>query len=148
MVFLYPYSKPIKAFKADDIQWEIINQSKSYKEFDPATFTFKKIVYFSDEFQKLDNTHISIKGFIKKETHGDQMNLLFTGTVTEVCFMCNHDEMYSFIELIPNAIESGLYSIKNDTYIEVQGDFRINHNKKQNAFFLLENAVLVKIIPE
>jgi hypothetical protein len=148
IAFIYPYSKQIKLYKAEDIRWETINKSKQYKEFDPASFTFKKIVYFSPEIQKLDHTDISIKGFIKKEKQGDQEHLLLTETVTEVCFMCNHDEMYNFIELIPNENESELNKLKKDSYIEVEGVFMIKRNQKEQSHYILDKAELVKIITE
>jgi hypothetical protein len=145
-LFLFPYTKIIKKFKAEDVNWDIINTSKQYKEFDPSLFTLKKTYYFSPEIQKLNHSVISIKGFIKNEKHGNHKDLILTESVTDVCFMCDHDKTFRFIKLIPAKPESDLFKIKNDTYVHVEGIFSINKNDKVHAVFMLENASLIQII--
>lgn len=145
-LFLYPYSKKIKKFKAEDLNWEIINKTNQFKEFDPSRLTFKKTYYFSDEIQKMDQTNISIKGFLKKETHGSHTDLILTETVTEVCFMCNHDESFMFIKLIPVEKDSPLYGILDDAYVEVKGTFRINKENNHLPPLIMEDAKLINTI--
>lgn len=145
-LFLYPYSKKIKKFKAEDLNWEIINKTNQFKEFDPSRLIFKKTYYFSDEIQKLDQTVISIKGFLKKEKHGSHTDLILTETVTDVCFMCNHDESYMFIELIPGEKESPLYGISDDAYVEVKGTFLINKENYHLPPYSMEDAILINTI--
>ena len=145
-LFLFPYSKKIKKFKAEDVNWEIINKTKHYKEFDPSRLAFKKTYYYSDELQKLDQSTISIKGFLKKEKHGSHTDLLLTETVTDVCFMCNHDEMFMFIELIPEEKVSKLFGITNDAYVQVEGTFHINRENNLLPPFRMEHAKLINTI--
>ncbi len=144
-MLIYPYSKNVKQFKAQDIQWDLINRSKEINEFNPARFVFEKKWYLSPEVLALDNKLITIKGFIKNEKHGTRSVIIITESVTDVCFMCKHDEMYKFIEIIPDNTENQFKKIKNDTYVQVEGIFKINPDHK-HSIFTLEKVNLLRYL--
>ena len=146
ILIIYPYTKEIKLFKANDINWDIINQSKSFKEFDRISFSFQQTYEFSDDILNLDNSVISVKGFIKKHKHFDHNDFLLTETVTDVCFMCNHDEQYNMIRLNTFSDSSEFKSLKDDTYITVNGIFKINRTNKNHPVFGMDEVVITEII--
>ena len=145
-LIIYPYTKEIKKFRAEDASWGVLNNTKKYKEFDTRTFTLLQTYKFTDEVLKMDGKNISIKGFVKKHQHGKHIDILITETVTDVCFMCNHDEHYNMIMLNPKLKTSKLYNLKNDAYIEVVGFFKINKNKNAHSVYTLNNAELKEFI--
>jgi hypothetical protein len=144
-MLIYPYSKDIKQFKAQDIQWDIINRSVEINEFNPARFAFEKKWYLSPELLALDQKFITIKGFIKNEKHGTHTVIIITESVTNVCFMCKHDEMYKFIEIIPDKNDNQFQKIKDDTYVQVEGIFKIKPDH-EHSIFTLEKANLLKYL--
>lgn len=145
-LIIYPYTKEIKMFRAKDVTWDILNQTKKYKEFNLQNFSILNMYNFSQEVLDMDGEVIAIKGFIKKEKHGKHIDIILTETVTDVCFMCNHDEHYNLILLKPNSAESELYNIKDDTYIQVKGIFKINKEKDKHAVYQFNNTNLEGII--
>lgn len=145
-LIIYPYTKEINIFRAEDISWNIINQTKKYKEFDLQRFTLRNTYNFSGEVLAMDGKEIAIKGFIKKQKHGTHTDIILTETVTDVCFMCDHDEHYNLIFLNVDSKDSNLYDIKDDAYIKVEGVFKINNDKKQHYVYQLNNVKLESII--
>jgi len=147
-LIIYPYTKEIKIFRAKDANWDILNHSKKYKEFDPRTFALTQTYEFNDEVLSLDGEQISVKGFIKKHKHGDHSDILLTETVTDVCFMCNHDEHYNMIMLKPEIPNSELNNIEDDTFISVKGIFKLNKEKNAHSVYVLQNVELENIFDE
>ena len=145
-IIIFPYTKEIETFKAEDVNWDIISRVKKIKEFDPKVFAFKETYEFTEEINDLDNSHILIKGFIKKHKHSDHIDLILTEKVTDVCFMCNHDEHYNMIQINSLIDSSDFLNIKNDTYIKIQGIFKINKSHKNHPVFTMEDVVLKGII--
>jgi hypothetical protein len=96
----------------------------------------------------LDQKFVTIKGFLKKEKHGKGIDLILTETVTDVCFMCDHDEHYCYIQLLPDTKDSKLYTLKDDDYIEVEGLFFIKRDYENKPSFQLKNIQSVNIIKE
>ncbi len=147
-LIIYPYTKEVKVFRAKDANWDVLNHAKKYKEFDPRTFALTQTYEFTEEVLNLDGEKIMIKGFIKKQKHGEHFDILLTETVTDVCFMCNHDEHYNMIMLKPENHNSELYNLEDDLLIKVSGKFRINKEKEAHSVYVLENVELEKIINE
>ncbi|NPA44743.1 MAG: hypothetical protein GXO49_04345 [Chlorobi bacterium] len=145
-LIIYPYTKEINIFRAKDITWDILNQTKKYKKIDIKDFKLFQSYDFSKEVLEMDGKKIAIKGFIKKENHGKHTDIILTETVTDVCFMCNHDEHYNMILLKPASKQSELFNIKDDAYIKVEGVFSINKEKNNNSVYQLNNAKLKELI--
>lgn len=147
-LIVFPYTKEVKIFKAKDVNWDIINNSSKYKQFNPAAFSFKQKYKFTEEVLNLDNSNISIKGFLKNHKHGDHNDIILTETHTDVCFMCNHDEHYNMMMLKPDNPNSELYNLEDDVLIKVKGRFKINKEKKAHSVYVLENVKLEKVLNE
>jgi len=145
-LIIYPYTKEVKIFRAEDASWDILNHTKKYKEFDSRTFALLQSFDFTKEILEMDGKEISIKGFVKKHKHGDHNDIVITETVTDVCFMCNHDEYYNMIMLKPFSKTSKLYNLKDDAYIKVQGIFKVNKGENVHSVYELNNAELEKFI--
>jgi len=145
-LIIYPYSKEIKVFRAEDTNWEILNQTKKYKEFNPRTFALTQTYDFTEEVLNLNEKSVTITGFIKKDNHGKHTDILLTETVTDVCFMCDHDEHYNMILLKPKNLSSDLFQIEDDSLIKVKGKFKIDKSKNAHSVYNLENAELENII--
>jgi len=145
-LIIYPYTKEINIFRAEDISWNILNQTTKYKEIDLKKFTMLQTYKFSKQVLAMDGKRISIKGFIKTEKHGEHKDIILTETVTDVCFMCNHDEHYNLIFLNIDSTDSELYDIEDDAYIEVEGIFKINKDKKKHYVYQLNNVKLENFI--
>ena len=144
-LLIYPWTKEVKVFRAKDLTWKILKSSVKTNQFDVKTFTFYGKYQLNEEINKLNGREIKIKGFFKKEKHGDETDYILTETVTNVCFACDHDEHYNLIQLFPNFDEINIFNnIKDDTMIEVYGNFEINRNKKFHSVFLLKNVFLTK----
>lgn len=141
-LIIYPYTKKVKVFRAKDTNWDILNHTKIYKEFDPGTFALTQTYEFSEDILNLAGKEIRIMGFIKKQKHGEHVDILLTETVTDVCFMCNHDEHYNMILLKPENVNSDLYKLKDDILIKVKGRFKINKEKEAHFVYVLENVIL------
>ena len=144
-LIIYPYTKDIKIFRAKDTSWDILNQTKKYRKINLSKFQLLQTYNFSQEVLDMDGKEIIIKGFIKKERHGGN-DIILTETVTNVCFMCNHDEHYNLILLKPASKQSKLFSIKDDAYIKVRGIFKINKEKHKHSVYQLNNAKLEEFI--
>ncbi len=147
-LIIYPYTKEVKIFRAKDANWDVLNHTKKYKKFDPRIFALTQTYEFPEEVLNLEGEQISIKGFIKKHKHGDHSDLLLTETVTDVCFMCNHDEHYNMIMLKPNNLNSKISSLGDDTFIKVKGKLKINKGKNAHSVYVLENVELETILNE
>lgn len=145
-LIIFPYTKEIELFKAEDLNWEIISNSREFKQFDPSSFSFMQKYMFTEEVINLDNSNISIKGFIKYHKHGDHNDILLTEKVTDVCFMCDHDEHYNMIKINSFIDSSEFRNIKEDTYIQIQGIFKINTSQKDHPVYRMENVVLKDLI--
>ena len=145
-LIIYPYTKDIKIFRAKDTSWDVLNQTKKYKEFDFQKFQLQNMYNFSQEVLNMDGKKIAIKGFLKKQKHGTHTDIILTETVTDVCFMCNHDEHYNMILLKPNSHKSELFNINDDAYIKVEGVFKINKDKNKHSVYQLNNAKLEEFI--
>jgi len=143
---IYPYTKEIKIFRAQDTSWDILNQTKKYKEFNVRNFALLQTYNFSSEVLEMDGKNISIRGFVKKTNHDGHTDIILTETVTDVCFMCNHDEHYNMILLKPGSKKSEIYNIKDDAYIKVEGIFKINKDKNRHSVYQLNNAKLEEFI--
>ena len=145
-LIIYPYTKVIKLFRADDVSWDVINQTQKYKKVDFHNFQILPTYNFSTEVLEMDGKMISINGFVKKEKHGNHTDIILTETVTDVCFMCNHDEHYNMILLKPKSEDTKLFGIKDDTYIKVKGIFKINENKGKHIVYQLNNVELEEVL--
>jgi len=141
---LFPYSKEIEIFKTDDINWDIINNAKKFKEFDPRIFAFKETIEYSKDILDLNNSNIVIKGFIKKHKHKDHIDLILTENITDVCFMCDHDELSNHINI--NPVEADFYKLKDDSYVKLSGIFKINKNNNRHFAFSISEAKLEDVI--
>jgi len=145
-LFIFPWTKEVKVFRAEDITWDILKSANKIKKFNPRTFAFSPQFELNDEILKLNGQKIRIKGFYKKEKHFDETDFILTETVTEVCFACDHDEHYNLIQLIPTIDEIKSFdTLKNDKMIEVSGIFEITEKNNFHSVFLLKNAHLTKI---
>ncbi len=147
-LIIYPYTKEVKVFRAKDTHWDILNHAKKYKEFDPRIFALTQTYEFPEEVLSLDGEEIRIKGFIKKHKHGEHIDILLTEIVTDVCFMCNHDEHYNLIMLEPENKNSKLFNLENDVLIKVKGKFKINKVKDAHSVYVLKNVELEKVLNE
>ncbi len=145
-LIIYPYTKEINIFRAKDTSWDVLNQTKKYKKVDFQNFALLQNYDFSQEVLEMDGKNISIKGFIKKQKHDGHTDIILTETVTDVCFMCNHDEHYNMILLKPISTQSELFNIKDDAYIKVAGVFSINKDKNSHSVYQLNNAKLEEFI--
>ncbi|MCF6366974.1 MAG: hypothetical protein L3J35_12335 [Bacteroidales bacterium] len=144
-LIIYPYSKEIKVFRAKDTNWDVLNYTKKYKEFDPRTFALIQTYNFTEEILSLDGKDITIVGFIKKDKHGKHTDILLTETVTDVCFMCDHDEHYNMLLLKPKNKDSNLFTAEDDILIKVKGKFKIDKSKNAHSVYSLEGAELDSI---
>lgn len=145
-LLIFPWTKQVKAYRAEDVNWDILKSAEKVKKFDSRTFTFLPLFKLNDKILKLNGQKIRIKGFYKKEKHTDETDFFLTETVTEVCFVCDHDEHYNFIQMFPDIDEIKSFdTLKNDKMIEVTGNFEINRKKSFHSVFLLKNANLTKI---
>jgi len=139
--FIFPWTKEVKIFSAKDVNWEILKSVKKVEKFDSKSFAFSPQFQLNDEILKLNGQKISIKGFFKKEIHHNHSDFIITETVTDVCFMCDHDEHYNLIKLIPETNEKQFFnSLKNDTLIQVSGIFELNQEPNAHSIFLLKDA--------
>lgn len=144
VLILYPYSKQPAKFRSDDITWQIFSNSKMHKKFDSHNFEFITINQINDEIKALDKNEISIKGFIVVENHGKHKHIILSETVTDACFMCNHDENNPAILLFPNDDKSEIYNLKQDDFVKIKGTFAINKTNPNLMTFILKNAEIVK----
>ena len=142
-LILFPYTKEIDFFKAEDVNWDIINHARKIKIFDPKIFAFKNIYEFSDDILDLDNSQILINGFIKKHKHEGHIDIILTENVTDVCFMCDHDEHYNFIKVYPVGETSEIDQIKDDSYVRLSGLFKINNTNDEHFAFSIVDAKLM-----
>ncbi len=141
--FIFPWTKEIKNFRAKDVTWNILKSAKKINKFNTKTFTFLPKFQLNEEILELNGKEIRIKGFFKKEIHDKHPDFILTETVTDVCFMCNHDEQYNFMELIVEPDEKQFFdSLKDDTMIYVSGIFKINQKSNNYPIFLLKNTHL------
>ncbi len=148
-LIIYPWTKEIDKFRADDVTWDILSLTIKTEKFDVSSFSFLPNYKISEEIKKLDGQKIRINGFFKKEGHAGHLDYFLTETVTDVCFMCNHDEHYNFIKLIPETENKQLFdTLKNDKLIKVSGVFEINTKIKAHPIFLLKKVRLDKIIKQ
>ena len=143
---IFPYTKEVEIFKAKDVNWDILNGAKKFKQFNPATFSFLQEFKLTDEILMIDSTFISIKGFFKRHKHDDHVDIMISETVTDVCFMCNHDEHYNMIRINSLNDSSDFHNIKDDAYIKIQGVFKINKSHNIHPVFTMEDVVLEEII--
>lgn len=144
-LLIYPWTKEVKEFRAEDVTWEVLKSAVKTNRFDLKTFSFYGKYQLNDEIQKLDGREIKIKGFFKSEKHGEVLDYFLTETVTNVCFACDHDEHYNYIQFFPNFNETDIFKdLKNDTLIEVFGKFQINQNRNFHSVFLLKNVYFTK----
>ena len=148
LIFLaiFPYTKKVEIFKAKDVNWDILKNAKRFKQFNPSTFSFLQTFEFTDEILKLDRTYMSIKGFIKRHKHGDHEDIIITETVTDVCFMCNHDKHYNIISINSFVNNSDFNKIEDGIFVKIEGIFIINKTDKNHPVFLMKDVVLEAII--
>jgi len=145
-LFIFPWTKQVKTFRAKDVNWDILKSAVKVKKFNSRTYTFSPIFKLNYKILKLNNKEIRIKGFYKKEKHADETHFILTENLTNVCFACDHDEHYNFIQMFPGNDEIKSFdTLKNDKMIEVTGNFEINRKKSFQSVFLLKNAHLIKI---
>jgi len=145
--FIFPWTKEVKIFRAKDVNWEILKSVKKVEKFDSKSFAFSPQLQFNDEILKLNGQKISIKGFFKKEIQNNHSDFIITETVTDVCFMCDHDEHYNLIKLIPGTNEKQFFNkLKNDTLIQVSGIFKLNQESNAHSIFLLTDARLENFV--
>jgi len=146
-LFIYPWTKELIIFRAKDVNWEILKSAEKVKKFNAETFGFLPQYKLTDEILQLDGQKINIKGFLKKEIHGNHKDFIITETVTDVCFMCNHDEHYNMIQLHPDLTDKKLFdTLRNDVLVKVSGIFEINQKKGAHSVFLLKQAHLENIL--
>ncbi len=146
-LFMYPWTKELKIFRAKDVNWEILKSAEKVKKFNTETFGFSPQYKLTDEILHLDGQKINIKGFFKKEIHGNHTDFIITETVTDVCFMCDHDEHYNMIQLLPEITEKKIFdTLRNDTLIKLTGIFEINRKTGAHSGFLLKEAHLETIL--
>ncbi len=144
-LFIFPWTKNITIFRAENITWSILKSAVKTNEFDSHSFSFVPNYQLNDKIKKLNKKEIIIEGFFKKEEHKIGTEYILTETVTEVCFACDHDTHYNMIQLIPDAEQKIFFDIlPNDTLIKVKGIFQINNKKNAQYVFLLKNAHLEK----
>jgi len=145
-IIIYPYTKTVTVFRAEDTSWDVLNQTRKYKQFDARTFTLIQSFDFTKEVLEMDGKTISIKGFLKKHKHGNHTDIIITETVTDVCFMCNHDEHYNMITLNLTSKKSELYHLDDDAYVKVEGIFKLNKNKNAHSVYELNSTELKEVI--
>ncbi len=139
-LFIYPWTKEPKHFRAEDVNWEILKSAGRIKKFDFERSAFVDYLRLGDSVRKLNGKKIIIKGFYKKELHEGKMHMLLTETVTDVCFMCSHDEHYEAAELIPEPGEGKFFeSLKDDEFIRVSGIFVLCEGN-DGFIYRIENA--------
>jgi len=143
-LILYPYSKQPAQFRSDDITWKIFHNSNTYKRFDFQNFGFKNVHQINEKIKALDSTQITIKGFIVIEKHGGAKHIILSETVTDACFMCNHDENNPAIQIIPKNKNSKIFRLKQDDYVKIKGTFAINKNNDDLMTFILKNPEIVE----
>jgi len=140
-LFVYPWTKEVHTFRAKDVNWEILKSAVKTKTFDKKTFSFYQKYELNRKIQNLNNKEIRIKGFLKKEKIGKQIDFLLTETVTNVCFGCDHDEHYNLIQLFPQKNEIQIFdTLQNDKMINVSGIFEINQKQYSRFVFLLKKV--------
>lgn len=140
-LIIFPYTKSIERFKADDITWSFLNKSVLYKEFDSKIFAFKETYQLSAELKNLDNKEIIIKGFLKHQKHRDHSDIILTENVSDVCFMCNHDEHAVFISVSGRKEKFSEY-LSDDTYVKLKGIFKIKTESDHGLFHLSEAEII------
>ncbi len=144
-LFIFPWTKNITIFRAENITWDILKSAVKTNKFDSHSFSFVPAYKLNDEIKKLNKKEIIIEGFFKKEAHKTGTEYILTETVTEVCFACDHDTHYNMIQLIPDAEQKILFdTLPNDTLIKVRGIFQINNKKNAQSVFLLKKTHLEK----
>ncbi len=145
--FIYPWTKEVKVFRIKDVNWDILKSAENVKKFDSETFGFLSRYKLNDEILNLNGQKIFIKGFFKKEVHENHFDFIITETVTDVCFMCDHDEHYNMIQLLPAPDEKNLFdTLHNDLLIKVSGVFEINQTAGVHSVFLLKETHLENIL--
>ncbi len=142
-LFLYPYTKEVPVFKSDDVAWSVFINVKTVKEFNYENFSFSPSVSVNEEVEEMNNKNIEIKGFISIHKHDDKKKILLSEKISGVCFMCNHDENYISIEIVPKNKESEIFNLKPEEYVKVAGKFVINEETEHFKFSII-NAVLTK----
>ena len=83
---------------------------------------------------------------MKNHKHGDHNDIILTETVTDVCFICNHDEQYNMIRINSFNDSSDFHNIEDDTFIKIQGIFKINKSHNNHSVFVMEDVVLKDVI--
>jgi hypothetical protein len=139
-LIIFPYTRHIEKFRANDATWDLLNRSVSYKEFDPKIFSFRETFEISEELKKLNLQTIAIKGFIKKNVHGDHKNIALTENVSDVCFMCDHDNPTVYI-LITEKVKGSFDSIADDQLVRLKGIFLIDTYRRQSLFHLVNAEI-------
>jgi len=140
---IYPYTKEIEKFRASNITWKILQEKENISEFNANNFAFVKTHKISNKIKKLEGTEIIIDGFFNKGDEHDNNIIYISETVTDVCFMCTHDEHYNAIILNGADTITNFDKINKDTYIKVSGIFKINTEKNSHIIYYLENPTLI-----
>ncbi len=144
-LFIYPWTKEVTVFRAEDVNWDILKSVKKTNVFDKQIFAFNKHYELNKKIKNLNGKKIRIKGFLKKESHNGHIDFLITETVTNVCFICDHDEHYNMIQLFPKNNELKVFkNLKNDSLIQTSGIFKISENNTDTSFFSMINVELIK----
>lgn len=141
--FIYPYTKEVKQFRTNDITWKILNTTGSVNEFDSKRLKFIPVRKIPAEVEQLNGQLITIKGFYKLNNEHKQNLHTITETVTEVCFMCQHDEHHNIIVLENIELDKNFKNIKNDSLIKVSGIFKLKKTDKNNLIYHIENTKLL-----
>ncbi len=144
-IFLYPYTREVPVFKSDDLTWSAFKNIKTVKEFDSESFSFMPVLSVPEKLEALNNKLIKIKGFVLLHKHGDEFKILLSEKLTGVCFMCNHDENYVSIEIIPKNKNSAVYDLKSEDFVNVKGRFIISEEKKHIKFSITEAELIEKL---
>ncbi len=140
---IYPYTKEIDRFRASNIAWKTLQEKENISEFNAKSFVFVKTHKISNKIKNLEGTEIIIDGFFNKEDEHDKNIIYISETVTDVCFMCTHDEHYNAIILDCADTITVFDKIKKDAYIKVSGIFKINTKKNSHIIYYLENPKLI-----
>ena len=136
-LILFPYTRSIDKFRADDVTWDLLNSSVSYKEFDPKIFAFRETFEISEDLKEMHLKEVYIKGFLKKHAHKDHIDIVLTENVSDVCFMCDHDDHLVYISVHEKNIGS-LDSIADDQLIKLKGRFSIDSRSDHSLFHLAD----------
>ena len=146
-LFIYPWTKEVKIFRVKDVNWEVLKSAEEITKFNTETFGFLPHYKLTDDILQLDGQKININGFFKKEVHGINKDFVITETLTDVCFMCDHDEHYNMIQLNPDSNTAVIFdTLRNDILIKVSGIFKINQKTGAHSVFLLKEVHLENVL--